>query len=144
MFKDLADGPAAQPAPRALRPAAATGRAGSVARAAGACPDRSAGARAAGDPGHRSQPSAGTWDRSRSGAAKPPEPDRSAAARVMSLAGARVAISAHRAGQPDGLRALLTGARTIAVVGASDEPWRPSFGIMRYLQRAGYKIIPVN
>jgi len=62
----------------------------------------------------------------------------------MSLAGAPVAISAHRAGQPDGLRALLTGARTIAVVGASDEPWRPSFGIMRYLQRAGYKIIPVN
>jgi predicted CoA-binding protein len=62
----------------------------------------------------------------------------------MSLAGAPVAISAHRAGQPDGLRALLTGARTIAVVGASDESWRPSFGIMRYLQRAGYKIIPVN
>ena len=62
----------------------------------------------------------------------------------MDLADAPVAIPAQRAGQPDGLRALLTGARTIAVVGASDEPWRPSFGIMRYLQRAGYKIIPVN
>jgi uncharacterized protein len=45
---------------------------------------------------------------------------------------------------PDGLRALLTAANTIAVVGASNEPWRPSFGIMRYLQRAGYRIIPVN
>lgn len=46
--------------------------------------------------------------------------------------------------RPDELRALLTGARTIAVVGASNEPWRPSFGIMRYLQHAGYRIIPVN
>jgi uncharacterized protein len=46
--------------------------------------------------------------------------------------------------RPDDLRALLTDARTIAVVGASNEPWRPSFGIMRYLQRAGYRIRPVN
>jgi predicted CoA-binding protein len=50
----------------------------------------------------------------------------------------------HRIDGPDGLRALLTAAKTIAVVGASNEPWRPSFGIMRYLQRAGYRIIPVN
>ncbi len=44
----------------------------------------------------------------------------------------------------DDLRALLAKTKTIAVVGASNEPWRPSFGIMRYLQRAGYRIIPVN
>ena len=50
----------------------------------------------------------------------------------------------HNAYPPDYLRAILTGAKTIAVVGASNEPWRPSFGIMRYLQRAGYRIIPVN
>jgi predicted CoA-binding protein len=50
----------------------------------------------------------------------------------------------HRIDGPEGLRALLTAAKTIAVVGASNEPWRPSFGIMRYLQRAGYRIIPVN
>jgi predicted CoA-binding protein len=62
----------------------------------------------------------------------------------MSLAGAPVENAARRAEQPGGLRALLTGARTIAVFGASNEPWRPSFGIMSYLQRAGYKIIPVN
>jgi predicted CoA-binding protein len=52
--------------------------------------------------------------------------------------------SGDRIDGPDGLRALLTAAKTIAVVGASNEPWRPSFGIMRYLQRAGYRIIPVN
>jgi predicted CoA-binding protein len=50
----------------------------------------------------------------------------------------------HNAYRPDYLRGILTGAKTIAVVGASNEPWRPSFGIMRYLQRAGYRIVPVN
>jgi uncharacterized protein len=50
----------------------------------------------------------------------------------------------HAAYRPDYLRGILTGAKTIAVVGASNEPWRPSFGIMRYLQRAGYRIVPVN
>jgi uncharacterized protein len=50
----------------------------------------------------------------------------------------------HDAYRPDYLRGILKRARTIAVFGASPEPWRPSFGIMRYLQRAGYKIIPVN
>ena len=50
----------------------------------------------------------------------------------------------HNAYRPDYLRDLLTDAKTIAVVGASNEPWRPSFGIMRYLQRAGYRIVPVN
>jgi len=46
--------------------------------------------------------------------------------------------------RPNSLRTILTRARTIAVVGASNEPWRPSFGIMRYLQRAGYRVIPIN
>ena len=48
------------------------------------------------------------------------------------------------ADRPDQLREILSRARTSAVVGASNEPWRPSFGIMRYLQRAGYRVIPVN
>src|SRR3981081_986187 len=39
---------------------------------------------------------------------------------------------------------LLTAARTIAVVGLSPDPRRPSHGVARYLQRAGYRIIPVN
>src|SRR2546430_3297024 len=39
---------------------------------------------------------------------------------------------------------ILTSARTIAVVGLSANPHRPSHGVARYLQRAGYRIIPVN
>jgi predicted CoA-binding protein len=39
---------------------------------------------------------------------------------------------------------LLTNARTIAVVGASDRPTRPSYGGMRFLQEWGYRVFPVN
>ena len=39
---------------------------------------------------------------------------------------------------------LLTSARTIAVVGASDRPDRPSYGVMRFLQEWGYRVLPVN
>jgi predicted CoA-binding protein len=42
------------------------------------------------------------------------------------------------------LRDVLSGVRTIAVVGASPRPHRPSHGVMRYLQRHGYRAIPVN
>jgi len=42
------------------------------------------------------------------------------------------------------LREVLTGARVIAVVGASPRAHRPSHGVMRYLQRHGYRAIPVN
>jgi predicted CoA-binding protein len=42
------------------------------------------------------------------------------------------------------LRDILTSARTIAVVGASPRPQRPSHGVMRFLQRHGYRAIPVN
>ena len=39
---------------------------------------------------------------------------------------------------------LLRGARTIAVVGLSHKPMRPSYGVAEYLQSVGYRIIPVN
>jgi uncharacterized protein len=39
---------------------------------------------------------------------------------------------------------LLTNARIIAVVGASDRPSRPSYGVMKFLQDWGYRVIPVN
>ncbi|HXF71931.1 MAG TPA: CoA-binding protein [Actinomycetota bacterium] len=42
------------------------------------------------------------------------------------------------------LRALLGDARTIAVVGLSSKPWRPSHRVAAYLQRRGYRIVPVN
>jgi uncharacterized protein len=42
------------------------------------------------------------------------------------------------------LKQLLMTARTIAMVGASSNPDKASHGIMQKLQRAGYKVIPVN
>ena len=39
---------------------------------------------------------------------------------------------------------LLANARTIAMIGASDRPDRPSYGVMRFLQSHGYRVIPVN
>lgn len=45
---------------------------------------------------------------------------------------------------PDVAEKILTSARTIAVVGLSANPRRPSHGVARYLQRVGYQIIPVN
>lgn len=57
---------------------------------------------------------------------------------------ARVGHSAFRAPTAVDLSGILEQARTIAVLGASPEPWRPSFGVMNYLKRAGYKVIPVN
>jgi len=44
----------------------------------------------------------------------------------------------------DDIKALLEGARTIAMVGASDRPDRPSYGVMAKLQAHGYRVIPVN
>ena len=42
------------------------------------------------------------------------------------------------------IRDLLTHTRTIAMVGASDRPDRPSHGVMIRLQQHGYRVIPVN
>ena len=45
---------------------------------------------------------------------------------------------------PDQIKALLQRVKTIAVVGLSPKPDRPSFGVSRAMQRFGYRIVPVR
>lgn len=44
----------------------------------------------------------------------------------------------------DRLREIMTGSKTIAVVGLSNNPARPSHDVASYLKKHGYRIIPVN
>jgi len=44
----------------------------------------------------------------------------------------------------DAVAQILRGVKTIAVVGLSSNPMRPSYGVAEYLKTAGYRIIPVN
>ncbi|HMC30606.1 MAG TPA: CoA-binding protein [Candidatus Angelobacter sp.] len=44
----------------------------------------------------------------------------------------------------DEIGELLKRTKTIAVVGLSDSPLRPSYGVSAYMQSQGYRIIPVN
>jgi predicted CoA-binding protein len=44
----------------------------------------------------------------------------------------------------DPIYELLSRAKTIAVVGLSDSPMRPSHGVSAYMQSQGYRIVPVN
>jgi uncharacterized protein len=50
----------------------------------------------------------------------------------------------HESYSDDYLRSILESVRTIAVVGASPRRERPSHRVMAYLQRRGYRAIPVN
>jgi hypothetical protein len=42
------------------------------------------------------------------------------------------------------LRAILQNTHTIAVVGLSNDPSRPSYDVSRYMQRQGYRIVPIT
>jgi len=46
--------------------------------------------------------------------------------------------------EPDPILALLARTQTIAVVGLSNNPLRPSYGVAAYMQSHGYRIVPVN
>jgi predicted CoA-binding protein len=50
----------------------------------------------------------------------------------------------HENPAPEEIRSLLSGARTVAVVGLSDRPYRTSHAIARALQNFGFRIFPVN
>jgi predicted CoA-binding protein len=50
----------------------------------------------------------------------------------------------HQNPSDEQLKQLLTDARTIAIVGASSNPDKASYGIMQKLQKAGYRVVPVN
>jgi len=45
---------------------------------------------------------------------------------------------------PETIKRILDECRTIAVVGLSSNPMRPSNGVANFMQKKGYKIIPVN
>ena len=42
------------------------------------------------------------------------------------------------------IETILSGSKTVAVVGISDKPDRPSHLVAKYLQERGYRVIPVN
>jgi uncharacterized protein len=50
----------------------------------------------------------------------------------------------HRNPSDQDLKQLLTNASTVAMVGASSNPDRSSYGIMQKLQQVGYRVIPIN
>ncbi|HZQ18098.1 MAG TPA: CoA-binding protein [Terriglobales bacterium] len=56
----------------------------------------------------------------------------------------RVAAKIKELPSNDPVRDLLERSKTIAVVGLSDSPLRPSHGVSAYMQAQGYRIIPVN
>jgi predicted CoA-binding protein len=56
----------------------------------------------------------------------------------------RVLVPDGVAGGADPILEILKKYKTIAVVGLSSNPMRPSYGVTEHMQSAGYRIIPVN
>jgi predicted CoA-binding protein len=64
--------------------------------------------------------------------------------RVLLPGGAKDFKHAVTQAGADAILELLKKYKSIAVVGLSSNPMRPSFGVTEYMQGAGYRIIPVN
>jgi uncharacterized protein len=56
----------------------------------------------------------------------------------------KISVPENSPKSADPIADILKNYKTIAVVGLSSRPNRPSFGVTEYMQSAGYKIIPVN
>ena len=56
----------------------------------------------------------------------------------------RVLLPDGAKGSADPILEILKQCKNIAVVGLSSNPMRPSYGVTKYMQSAGYRIIPVN
>src|SRR5262249_6763334 len=56
----------------------------------------------------------------------------------------RLAPDVMKLNDPEAIDRILLECRIIAVVGLSSRPWRPSHDVAAYMQRAGYRVIPVN
>ena len=52
--------------------------------------------------------------------------------------------SAVEVNSPETIEKILDETKTIAVVGLSSDPSRPSYGVSSYMQSMGYRVIPVN
>src|SRR5260370_35322948 len=66
------------------------------------------------------------------------------AMRVLLPGGEKVCKHGVKRASGDAILDILKKHRTIAVVGLSSNPMRPSFGVTEYMQEAGYRIIPGN
>lgn len=64
--------------------------------------------------------------------------------RVLLPDGAKASDSGAADASADPIESILKSYKTIAVVGLSSNPMRPSHGVAKYLQGVGYRIIPVN
>ena len=70
-----------------------------------------------------------------------PRAERAAIADLLDLQEGRLGVPLL---DDTGIRTLLSSGPRIALVGASNDPRRPSSGVFRDLRRAGYDVVPVN
>jgi uncharacterized protein len=56
----------------------------------------------------------------------------------------RISAPGNSPSSTDIIADVLKNYKTVAVVGLSSRPMRPSFGVSQYMQSAGYRIVPVN